>query len=263
MSNPDIDVALITNQDLPEAYGVLFDAAAIKVVIVPFDNFRMPDSFQWQYAFYKLAVLEHIVSNSDYDYILGLDTDTYVKGSLENLWTECDYDLPILYGLDVLDGKKQIEKDYLKLMTTFRYIQQIGGEFIAGNKKSLQLLNKHNTDIYRIIKDSDYDIDNKSGDEAILSMAASEIKYISARPFMRRYWTRKAFYEVDFSAERVPVWHLPAEKNFGLFKAYTLLKDASKLPLEKKMMALFNLPRQNPYNLSMMKYYLYRVTHRK
>lgn len=61
-SNPDIDVCLVTNQSLPKKYKELFEHNGIKVVIVPFDEYQVPEEWKWKSAFYKLKVLDYMTN---------------------------------------------------------------------------------------------------------------------------------------------------------------------------------------------------------
>lgn len=61
--NPDSDVALVTNfgrWNIPEEFLSIFDKWEIKVMEIPFDQFRFQGSYTWALAFYKLCVLKKL-----------------------------------------------------------------------------------------------------------------------------------------------------------------------------------------------------------
>ncbi len=66
------------------------------MIRVPFDRYRFPKGFKWEYTFYKLKVLEYMVNESNYDCLLSVDTDTYFSGSVLYLWDEYCFDHPFI-----------------------------------------------------------------------------------------------------------------------------------------------------------------------
>lgn len=258
--NPDCDVALVTNNPLPVSYAVLFADHGIKVMEAAFDNYHVPDGFMWEYAFYKLKALEYIVNNTDYDCVLGLDSDTYISGSLDELWVECEWGMPLLmptWASTSVPTRAHIIEDYKNNWGVNMPIVHYGGEFVAGKRSALCALSKRIDEVYKRIRDQGFLVTDTIGDEFLLSMAANDYEVLSAHPFVRRYWTRCVCYGVDTWWTEVPVWHLPAEKNYGLIKIFAMLTKRKKFPSNEKAAAIFNLPKGHKYSIKMMQYYLY------
>lgn len=267
LSNPEVETCLVTNSALPKEYDELFRSNGIEVKVVDYDDFVMPDKFKWSYAFYKIKALEYMVNNSGAAYLLGLDTDTYVASSLEEFWKECDPDKPILYSLPITSSaqsRAQIGRDYKRLLKKDKveYCLQYGGEFLGGSKKALQELCINLHRIYDAVVENDFFIDVDSGDEALLSMAAHTMSCLSAMPYIRRYWGRRKCYDVDSVWHFIPVWHLPAEKNYGFNVMFNRLRRGNSCEI-RNAAKLFNLPMQKKYSISMIKYYVYNYVHRK
>lgn len=266
ISNPDVEICLVTNQALPKKYEELFVDNGIEIIIVPFDNYRVPQGWRWEYAFYKLKALDYMANEFGADYLLGLDTDTYVPLPLDGFWDECISDVPILLPLpcNSMDSeRRQICIDYEKLtkVTKREFIVQYGGEFLGGSSKALQKLSKEIYSLYVLMKENNFSVDENHGDEAFLSMAAHSIIVHPAIPYVRRYWSRRKWYEVDSVWSIVPVWHLPSEKNYGLNIVFEKLRKNQKLSV-KRAAKIFNLPIQRKYNLAMLRYYLYNFMRR-
>ncbi len=262
LTNPDCDAVLVVNDKLPDFWEEIFAHSGIQIIEVPFDNYRFPAGFKWEYAFYKLKVLEYMVNNTCYDYFLGVDTDTYFSDELKMLWEECKFDYPLLYSLDAhiqSPTRSKVIKDYENLYSAYLPIVQIGGEFVAGTKTALSKLSDNIESIYSKIRENNFNISQDSGDEAILSMAAFGMKTLPAVSYVRRYWGRRAFYDVDSAWNRIPIWHLPAEKNYGLLVMYKKIRKTGKLPKKKVAAKMFNLAIQRKYNLSMLRYYVHCV----
>lgn len=261
LSNPDCEVAIVSNKAIPEKYRDRFQKEGINNIIVPFTNYKMPKSFPWEFAFYKLEVLSYM-ADSDHEYILGVDMDTYFSDDLEALWKECSYHRPIFYILPVsstTETRRNMIKDYQRMSGECIPILHLGGEFIAGSKQALALLSIDLKEMYKKISIGGFRISVDSGDEAILSMAASKRPFNCGNAFVHRYWSRRAFYNVDSAWKWTPIWHLPAEKNYGLIIMYKYLIKHDKLMEKRKAARLFNLPIQHRYNISMIRYYLFNL----
>ena len=265
INNPDCSVVLVTNESLSDGFLELFNKADIGINYVPLKKFIMPSNFEWEFAFYKLEALDYIVSQEKYDNILALDTDTYVNGNLNALWDECVYDIPLLMPLNVgckSPVRNSIIKDYQKLSHVNYPVTQFGGEFIAGSRGALKIFIENVDALYDEIKHNNFDISENSGDEALISMAMAKESYNNAGSFIQRYWTRRAFYNASSNWEWTPIWHLPAEKNYGLLIMYKYLTKNNKMPSADYAARLFNLPCQNKYSLSMIRYYIYNIVRR-
>ena len=108
--NKDAEVVFATNlseQEIPEEIRNIFERENIRVITIPYDEFRFPAEYMWSLAFYKLCVLKHIC-NEGFEKLIYLDTDVYIQDNLESIWRETEnkillYD--INHGLGVEDYK--------------------------------------------------------------------------------------------------------------------------------------------------------------
>ena len=145
--NPDSDVALVTNfgrWNIPEEFLSIFDKWEIKVMEIPFDQFRFQGSYTWALAFYKLCVLKKL-SCMKYESICYMDTDVYIQGSFDAIWTECRQNI-MLY--DINHGLNT--RDYVLLCDEIesycgqrKLITHYGGEFFAASAEKQKLLLTH------------------------------------------------------------------------------------------------------------------------
>lgn len=265
INNPDCSVVLVTNEILSNDFLELFDKAEIEINYVPLEKFIMPPNFKWEFAFYKLEALDYIVKRKKYDNILALDIDTYINGNLDELWNECAYDIPLFMPLDVgckTSERNSIIKDYEKLLQVRYPVTQLGGEFIAGSRIALNGFVGNVEDLYKKIQDGGFNISEDSGDEALISMVMAKEPYNNACTFVQRYWTRHAYYNAGSDWKWTPIWHLPAEKNYGLLMMFEYLIKNDKMPSIQWAARLFNLPRENKYSWSMFRYYIYNIVGR-
>ena len=84
-ANPDWDVVLVTNTDVPDDISKVLDGFGAKVVNQPFLNFSSPYDLPWHLAYYKLCAFDSMLSDGAYDSLCMLDTDTWVRSSLDEL----------------------------------------------------------------------------------------------------------------------------------------------------------------------------------
>ncbi|MCR4896390.1 MAG: hypothetical protein K5891_06400 [Lachnospiraceae bacterium] len=246
--NPADEVALITTDAPEEPLRGELERAGVRVIQVPFDSFQMPDRFRWKLAFYKLCALHYAAGRPEYDRILLLDTDTFTVGDFTDLWEEADHGI-LLYPL----GHTFSHFDRLPIRETARVLEgrdaapvQYGGEFVAGNRKALQVFTDKCMEIYGQILSAGDAIPAEIGDEAVLSVAAERCRNLvrDACPYIYRYWTRD-FYLVSTNAfsNPVPIWHLPAEKDLGMLCLYEYYRRKEALPSREKAAGMLGFPR--------------------
>ncbi len=246
--NPDCDVALVTNIEIPENYKKILFANKILIFQEDFDEFRFDYDIKWALAFYKLCALSKIVKKYDYKYYSYLDSDVYISNSFETIWTECDehimlYD--INHGLGTPDYKT-FTLECEAFLSEKRLLTQYGGEFFAANKDNAKLFIDTCTNIFNEIVNRRF-ITTK-GDEFIISLAAKDLKskVKNARAYIYRFWTGD-FYLVStcYQYNPVTILHLPAEKEKGMLKIFDKYISQSKIPSKKVVWRVCHLQRQS------------------
>lgn len=251
--NPQDEVALLTNCELPSKYKDLFMREKIKIIKIEFNDFVMPKIFVWSLAFFKLCALKYIVNNTNYEKILLLDPDTITVHSYKELWMEADHGL-LLYNLNHSyehKDRKIIAQDYQHLYHNDKNLVHYGGEFIGGMNKVLKNFIEECDKVYKIIKENNFDISKNAGDETIQSIAAFFLNnVIEAGAYIYRYWTG-SFYLVstNYKNNPVAVWHLPSEKTEGIIRIYNYLQRRGMLPSKEKMARIFGFPRAKRPNI--------------
>lgn len=254
--SPETDVAIVTNIPLQGEYRELFETNGIKNHIIPFDKFNVPETFKWGYAFYKLCALYHMVKEFEYDTYLELDTDTITVSNLMPMWEDVEYSKRILlYNLHRPISHpvgKVINEDYHKVYDFPLHIDQLGGEYICGRKKELEEFLELLEEIYTEYSAFNFKLlDPGSGDEAFVSMTAARLKkgvLGFANPYINRFWTG-SFYLVstNWKYDPVLIWHLPAEKNYGMLKLYSIFSrcngNGSKKMTKEEMAKICCLPK--------------------
>ena len=244
LNNPDADVALISNIDIPEPFKSKLDHYGVMVRKEPFDTFKFDASYKWGCAFYKLCAYKKVLTYG-YDHYLMIDTDVYVQNSLEDLWEETeDYLLIHDHIHRASNGNaKLFAEETKKFCGISRILPNYAGGFVAGNRKNMEIFIGHCDDIYRKMIEDHFV--TRIGDEFILRLAADHMRDVvkNANAYIENYYTICVFHYVSTHHiyNPVSVLHLPNEKQYGLFKVYDYLDRYGKLPENKKLYRMLNL----------------------
>jgi len=251
--NPQDDVALITNYEVPSKYKDLFMGKNIQIIKIEFNDFIMPKTFEWALAFFKLCALKYIVNNSNYDKVLLLDAETITVRGYKELWLEAGHGL-LLYNIKHSyehKDRKIIVDDYQRLYQNDRNLVHYGGELIGGTNTVLKKFIGECDKVYKVIKENDFDISKYAGDETIISIAAISMdNVIEAGAYIYRFWTGR-FYLVstNFIHNPVSIWHIPSEKSGGIIRIFNKFQNGA--PSINKMARILGFPKsQRPFSLS-------------
>lgn len=254
LHNPQDDVMLVVNGKVPERFREQFAEENIKIKEIPFDRFVMPKNFVWALAFFKLCALSYVAETENYENFLLLDTDTLTVETYQEMWQECETGV-ILYPLGHSyhhHDRERIRADYERLYEEPLNLVHYGGEYICGSRRAVGRFADECAAVYARMKEKDFQIDDHTGDETILSIAAARTRteIIAAVPYIYRYWTN-AFYLVSTNTLYNPVciWHLPDEKEHAMRYFYRYYKKNGHFPNKKKCMKIAGLRvAKRPFN---------------
>lgn len=243
IQNPDDEVALFTNVEMPVEWAEKLNKHGIKVHLCPFDTFVISKEFIWALAYYKLCVLDHIVKENakthEYDRILLMDADTYTARPYTDLWNEADYGV-LMYqvGHDYSHPDRDvIRRDFEKFYPNEakdRAIVHYGGEFVAGTQVNLEGFMATCRSVFETMTaNGNLKMEERAGDETIWSAAAAltDVPVIHAGAYIFRFWTRD-FYLVSSVTKSNPVciWHIPSEKEYGFIRLYNYYDKHDEYP---------------------------------
>lgn len=232
---------LFTNvSSLPVVDGkkvaVLLQDLDVEVVFTDF-KYKTPKGYYgaFQNQFYEFSILEHIATTkaNDKDLYLVLDSDCIFLKPVKPLFDEAapkgfisfedrvrpDY---VINGLSRNDMKALYEELLGKPITEMPSYHL--GEFLLSSVENIRTFYKDFLELWPQLQQRHEQGRKKFNEEAhTLSYlyfkngfrAAAEDKY------MKRIWTNPLFYRnVEASDVDLSIWHLPAEKTFGLYKLY-------------------------------------------
>lgn len=241
--NNNCDVALVTNIEVPDPYKTLLIDNGVLIMTYDFDRFLFDQNYRWKLAFYKLCALSHIVGETQYDNYAYLDTDVFIQGTFDNVWSECKHNI-LLY--DINDGL-QVEnyRIFLDEVNKFgcenAFITHYGGEFFAANRENALIFIDKCAGIYNEMVAKCFE--TTKGDEFITSIAAASLRNVikNAGAYIYRFWTGSGFRYVStrYMYNPVVVLHVPDEKNRGLLKIYRKYISQNKMPQNKTVYRIF------------------------
>ena len=231
-----VDVAFVTNIDIPLKYKKILIGNHIKIYKVHYDRFLFTKEYSWSLAFYKLCALSHVVEDYNYDYYCYLDSDVYVQNSFDLIWKECSSHI-LLYdfchGLQASAYNKFVlEVNQFCMLTRGErcdYITHYGGEFFAANRENTLVFIKNCNFIYNQMIQLGFN--TTRGDEFIISLSADVLgkKIKNAGAYIFRFWTGyfRLIY-TGFEFDPITILHCPSEKSTGLIKIFNKYVDKGK-----------------------------------
>lgn len=259
--NPDARCIFCCDFSIEDGLRSAAEKAGIEICHVPFGKYRSGEEFVWDINQYKFDTMAYILEiMNDGDNLMQLDPDTVCISSFDEIWEEASTGL-IMYtvGHGYYNENKRIpiRNNYKKLYGSDRQnVAHLGGEFLAGSKTYIEKLFRACVTIME--KAWRTDGLDEWDDEHIKSIAVEEYlkKYLyPGSPYICRYWTNQ-FYLVstNYYYNAVKIWHLPAEKKFGMITLYNYYARHGFFPSVERMAQIIGLPGTsykcwNPYKL--------------
>jgi len=232
---------LFTNvKNLPVVDGKkmssLLSALEVEVILTDF-KYRTPKGYYgaFQNQFYEFSILEHIATTSMHsgNMYLILDSDCIFIKPVSNLFEEArpagfiSFEDPVLPDY-VING---LSRNDLKCIYEELLQKQIGeipsyhlGEFLLCSVENIKKIYADFKALWPELIHRHYAGSKKFNEEAhTLSYLYFKNGFRASRSthHMKRIWTNPLFYRnVDAADVNLSIWHLPAEKTFGLYRLY-------------------------------------------
>ncbi|WP_143449101.1 hypothetical protein [Lachnoclostridium sp. An196] len=260
--NPNAVCILSCNFDVPGYLRTIAERTGIQIHTVPFRKYESKEEFRWAITQYKFNAIEHVLELMDKeDCMLVLDSDTMCTKKLDELFSEAANSLILYPTAHSYSQEKRAEIRYnyqIMYHADNDNLVHYGGEFFAGNKNQMQELLNACLCVIQCAREIE---DLKPwDDEHILSIAVEKFLkgYVyPANAYIFRYWTNQ-FYLVstNYYYDPVCIWHLPAEKNFGMLVLYDYFVKHGYFPNVKKSAKIVGFPSiqykaWNPYRWKM------------
>lgn len=242
-TNPHQRLALFTNAHPPRVDKLdmvaILAGYGVEIHIVPLKARLAPGTTQlWGNVLYFHDIMEYLVEREDADLRIAIvDSDVLVTRPLHPLFALLDdhefagYIVTQTDPLEVVNGLSVREMDRISRAfgaTGGEMALHFGGELFMATCAAWQ---RHRALFAAMVDDA------LSGtgvarsiitEEHILSIAFAVLrgKVAHANHLIKRIWTSPRYSSVAPGDERLLLWHLPAEKRYGLRDVYKMLRKA-------------------------------------
>lgn len=238
--NPQARLLFFTNlkpEALPPFLTALFRRTGTEVCTVPYRSRPPKDWYKaWMNQFYLYDILQAMEQRMTADdTLLVCDADCLCRKPLDGLFRSVRAEGSALYDMNyapdfTINGTTQAQMDEVyaacygaQPSSPIRYY---GGEFITLRGDAVAAINR----AFPALRDFNFSRPQGQArlhEEAhFLSVLAERLhlRNSTANNYVKRMWTNRHFNNVVPGDERLAVWHLPAEKKFGLRYLYRLLE---------------------------------------
>ena len=239
---------LFTNvPNVPNIDGIdvrkVLNELEVEIKVTDF-NYKTPKGYfnKFQNQFYEFSILEYISKNSvsDTDNYLILDSDCIFLKPADPLFLAAqpkgfisfeDHVAPdyVIHGLSRLDMQAIFEEllhKKLDILPSYHL-----GEFLLCSVKNIKKIYADFQGVWPQLLQRHAENKPKFNEEAhTLSYLyyKNDLWPSKSREYMRRIWTNPLFYrDVQPTDNQLYIWHLPAEKTFGISEMYDFLLHQS------------------------------------
>ena len=238
--NPQAKLLFFTNLEkaaLPQFLLNLFSRTHVEVCTIPYQNKPPKDWYKsWMNQFYVYDILQAMEPRmSADDTLLLCDADCLCHKSLDELFRDIREAGSALYPINykpgvpingtTLEEMSQVYTSCYDILPSTP-IQYYGGEFIALRGDAVAAINRE------FPKLKEFNFSRPQGaprlhEEAhFFSLLAERLHLrndIGSR-YIKRMWASWHFNNIEPGDEELSIWHLPAEKRYGLHYLYRLLE---------------------------------------
>jgi len=238
-NNPEAQHILFTNADrIPniESFNTVefFNKIGVKVVQIPF-TYRPPIEYYpaFRSTFFKFDIIQYLKNHSESnDLCIALDSDCVWVNSADRIIADIEKHGLTTYDLYEPDDKKisgltrqEMQKIYEELgYKVDEPPKYFGAEFIVGNGKHIKILSDEVDSIWETCLQRFAAGETKfNTEEQMLSYIYNKLGYArsSGNAYFNRVWTSPIYYTANEADLKMDVWHLPAEKGYGIKRLFT------------------------------------------
>ena len=208
----------------------------VEIIHVPV-RYKTPTSYyhSWAGQFYEFSIFNHIAQNfNTEDRFLLLDSDCIFTGKTGVLFDKAESNKGFLsYVIDYDPSRKVNGLSRFDLHAIYENLlvkkvdeipQYHAGEFFLCNVENIKIISEDFIKLWPKLMKRNLDGLSKFNEEAqTLSYLFYKNNFIGggANSYIRRIWTNPVFYRnTDSSDQKLILWHLPSEKQFGIRKLY-------------------------------------------
>lgn len=226
-SNIDLNLG---QRDFDRKILTLLKELRVSIIVLPYTFTPPHEQKMWRNQFFVIDVLKYLSTNlKEHDLCLILDSDIIWSGSTKTkeLWKDLSYFgsltmMPILDQNEMINGLSLTDLGRTaKLMGVLNPPQQYaGGEFIALRGDKIKQVYQSSEILWdKYISGVATREINLMEEAHFLSIVYASLKFSfgNGDKYIKRIWTQAFHYSNrDISDLDLALWHLPAEKRFGI-----------------------------------------------
>jgi len=245
--NPEADVALVTNIEVPQPYLAILEKAGVAAIRVPFDRFNFGDKYTWGLAFYKLCAQYAISHHTDYEAVACLDSDIYVQASFAPVW-EAAKSAVLCYRLGTGTAEVNTTKIYAEA-AAFKGVNEAfthyGGEFFVASSADMRAITEQEAVIFEQMQARQFRV--STGDEFISSLVYNTMRerIAPANDFVFRFWTGTYRSISEAYQTTLLCLHVPAEKGTGMIRMFDRYISTGRIPSRETAWKMLHISRRS------------------
>lgn len=235
--NPNFSLLCITDSPPPPAYSLALASVGAKVELLEFTH-RPPPGFYptFNASIYTVDALTYLARSNPDSMVMLLDPDVLCTGPVVGLYQyiqegqlgALDIRLPIDEASQGLSALQAQELHRLLDPRLSGLPVHYGGECYAGRGRDwLPVLSRAESAwAFSLDRFQSYaDAPRLVTEEHLFNFALRDSDVRDLSPYIRRIWTAPTFRNVRADDYRLPLWHLPSEKDRGIIALYEAALD--------------------------------------
>lgn len=236
--DPGLRLVLFSNQIGPPPFvGRLLDRFGVEFIQVPLQHLP-PDGYygRWRNQFYILDLIQYLAAEA-FESCVILDSDCIVNQEISEIYASIEQYGALTYCYEYPSGSviNGLTREQLRLLYQAmvgapldREPYYYGGEFFGVSSRVVRILAAEGEATWQECLRRFHLQQPKFNEEGhLLSYLYWKLglAHNTAAPFVKRLWTQAQCRNLNDRDSCLPIWHVPAEKKYGLRSLYQAVLD--------------------------------------
>lgn len=237
LNNPHLRLQLYTNREPPQLDGRsvrrVLERFGVEILMVPLTHrLARPATSSWGNVLYFLDVMEHFCESGEDDagFVL-MDCDVIVTRDVDSIFAPLDTCSFVGYSLDTppdeaINGVTRVKMSRISRSmfgdAAAQPVRHFGGELFGATRESWKRHRALFHELYRLAASDAGECASIYTEEHFFSIVFGGIpnEVHAEEALLKRMWTSRQYSNVEPGDQNHALWHLPAEKRYGLKYLY-------------------------------------------